>query len=52
MPLRTPEYPVDPQFIDRWSPRAFTGKPIPLSELMSLIEAARWAAEGRFNFAG
>lgn len=42
MSTRTPEYPVDPQFIGRWSPRAYTGKPIPLPELMSLFEAARW----------
>jgi nitroreductase len=43
MSSRTPEYPVDPQFIGRWSPRAYTGKPMAASELMSLFEAARWA---------
>lgn len=43
MSPRSPEYPVDPQFIDRWSTRAFTGRPIPVAELMSLFEAARWA---------
>jgi len=42
MSTRSPEYPVDPQFIGRWSPRAFTGKPIAPAELMSLFEAARW----------
>jgi nitroreductase len=40
---RTPEYPVDPQFVKRWSPRAMTGAEMPLDELMTLFEAARWA---------
>ena len=40
---RVADYPVDPQFLARWSPRAFTGEKIPESELRSLFEAARWA---------
>jgi nitroreductase len=40
---RQAEHPVDPLFIDRWSPRAFTGEEIPPAELNSLFEAARWA---------
>jgi nitroreductase len=40
---RVADYPVDSQFIDRWSPRAFTGEAIPEAELRSLFEAARWA---------
>ncbi|NTV11501.1 MAG: nitroreductase family protein [Zoogloea sp.] len=40
---RTPEYPVDPQFTERWSSRAFTGEPIEESTLLSFFEAARWA---------
>ena len=40
---RRPDYPVDKLFIDRWSPRAFTGEAIPEAELMKLFEAARWA---------
>ena len=40
---RQTEFPVDPQFTQRWSPRAFTGKAITTPELMSLFEAARWA---------
>lgn len=40
---RTAQAPVDSRFIERWSPRSFTGKPISTNELMSLIEAARWA---------
>ena len=40
---RTSEYPIDPLFLNRWSPRAMTGAEMPLEELMSLFEAARWA---------
>lgn len=39
---RTPEFPVDPQFVQRWSPRAYADKAITTAELMSLFEAARW----------
>lgn len=40
---RTADYPIDPLFLERWSPRAFTGEPIPEAELMTIFEAARWA---------
>jgi nitroreductase len=40
---RTADHPVDPMFLERWSPRAFTGEAIPEEVLMSLFEAARWA---------
>lgn len=40
---RVPAYPIDPLFIQRWSPRAFTGEEIPEQELMTIFEAARWA---------
>jgi nitroreductase len=40
---RVSDYPVDAQFIERWSPRSFTGEPIPHETLLSLFEAARWA---------
>jgi nitroreductase len=40
---RTADYPVDPQFLTRWSPRAFTAEPMPDEVLFSLFEAARWA---------
>ena len=36
--------PVHPLIRDRWSPRAFLDKPIPRDVLISLFEAARWAA--------
>jgi nitroreductase len=40
---RVPEAGVDPLFIDRWSPRAFSSEPIAAETLASLFEAARWA---------
>jgi nitroreductase len=43
MSSRTPEFPVDADFIQRWSPRSLTGKAMSRAELMSLFEAARWA---------
>ena len=40
---RVSELPVDPQFLDRWSPRAFSPEPLTRTELQTLLEAARWA---------
>ncbi len=40
---RTADHPIDPLFLDRWSPRAFTGEAVPAAELATLFEAARWA---------
>ncbi|WP_437186225.1 nitroreductase family protein [Planctomicrobium sp. SH668] len=40
---RTADHEVSDLFLKRWSPRAFTGKPIPQSVVNSLLEAARWA---------
>lgn len=40
---RSSEYPIDPQFTERWSPRAFTGEAIAEETLLSFFEAARWA---------
>ncbi|MBU3077685.1 nitroreductase family protein [Sphingomonas quercus] len=40
---REPAYPIDPLFVDRWSPRSFTGEPVPDAVLQSAFEAARWA---------
>ena len=34
---------VDQRFLDRWSPRAMTGQSLQESELLTLVEAARWA---------
>ena len=40
---RTPAYPINPLFIDRWSPRAMSGEALSEVQLMTLFEAARWA---------
>ncbi|MCQ4633828.1 nitroreductase family protein [Shinella sp. CPCC 100929] len=40
---RTADHAIDPIFLDRWSPRAFTGEAMPQETLLSLFEAARWA---------
>lgn len=40
---RSADHDVDPMFLERWSPRAFTGERMPDALLMSLFEAARWA---------
>jgi nitroreductase len=40
---RSSEHDIDPTFLHRWSPRAFTDEAIPTPVLMSLIEAAHWA---------
>ena len=40
---RTSDHEIDPLFLERWSPRAFTGEAIPEEELMRIFEAARWA---------
>src|SRR5260370_28047269 len=37
------EFPVHDWIRRRWSPRAFSDKPVPLDVLRSLFEAARWA---------
>ena len=40
---RTADFPIDPIFLDRWSPRALSGEPISDDDLFTLFEAARWA---------
>jgi nitroreductase len=41
--IRQPDHPIETFILDRWSPRAMSGKAIPREELMRLFEAARWA---------
>jgi nitroreductase len=43
---RTPEADVDPLFLNRWSPRAFTDQPVTDAEVRTLFEAVRWAPSG------
>jgi len=40
---RKADYPIDKLFLQRWSPRAFTGEEIPVEALHTILEAARWA---------
>jgi nitroreductase len=40
---RTADHPIEPIFLERWSPRAFTEETIPETDLFSMFEAARWA---------
>lgn len=40
---RQSEYPVDPLFLDRWSPRAFDGSAISQEHLLTILDAAHWA---------
>ena len=44
LPLpRIADHPVDAQFLGRWSPRAFDGSPMTEADMLTLLEAARWA---------
>ena len=42
-PERIPDAPIDSMFLERWSPRAFSTRPLPDQLVRSLFEAARWA---------
>ena len=43
MTSRTADHPIDPLFLERWSPRAFDGSDISDADLLAMFEAARWA---------
>ncbi len=40
---RTPTHPVNELFLNRWSPRAYSGEAVPQDTLFTILEAARWA---------
>ncbi len=40
---------LDPVFIDRWSPRAFSDEPVADDALAAVFEAARWAPSWMIN---
>jgi nitroreductase len=40
---RTAHHPIDPQFTNRWSPRAFNADRLDNATLLTFLEAARWA---------
>jgi nitroreductase len=41
--------PVDPLFLERWSPRAFDGSAVAQADLETIFDAARWAPSA-FNY--
>ncbi|HEX4415241.1 MAG TPA: nitroreductase family protein [Lacipirellulaceae bacterium] len=41
--LRKADHPIEPLFVERWSPRAMSGEPLSEGEILTLFEAARWA---------
>lgn len=40
---RQADYPIDPQFLNRWSPRAFDSVEMSEETALTILEAARWA---------
>lgn len=40
---RKADYDINPIYLERWSPRAFSSKQIEEEKLLALFEAARWA---------
>ncbi len=47
--IRVADHPVDPQFVGRWSPRAFADKAVSEAQVLALLEAARWAPSASNN---
>lgn len=41
--VRAADYPIDRMFLDRWSPRSLGTEPITRAELLTILEAGRWA---------
>lgn len=41
--LRHTAYPIDQRFVARWSPRSFDQSAVPSQDLLTMMEAARWA---------
>ncbi len=46
---RQTDKPVDTLFLERWSPRAYDGMPMPEADLMTVLDAARWAPSASNN---
>jgi nitroreductase len=44
--IRLADHPVDAMFLERHSPRAFTDATLSEAEVLTLLEAARWAPSG------
>src|SRR5271163_3704574 len=39
----SPDHQIHELFVKRWSPYAFSDRPVPTEDLRSLFEAARWS---------
>ena len=48
-PARKPDHAVAPQFLNRWSPRAFSDQSLTEADMSLLFEAARWAPSASNN---
>jgi nitroreductase len=48
-PARLPDHPVDPQFPARWSPRSFSDATLTEGQVLTVLEAARWAPSASNN---
>lgn len=40
---RATDHPVHPLFLERWSPRAYDGEPMPKDDVLTILDAARWS---------
>jgi nitroreductase len=47
--VRRADFPIDKLFLDRWSPRAMSGEKLTRAQLMTVLEAARWAPSSYNN---
>lgn len=46
---RTTDTALDPLFLHRWSPRAYDGSTVPVADLLTILDAGRWAPSG-YNY--
>lgn len=44
----SPDHPIHALISERWSPYSYSNRPVPRADLLSIFEAARWAASS-FN---
>ncbi len=47
--IRKPRYEINPNILNRWSPRSFSGEDLRDDDLYALFEAARWAPSSYNN---
>lgn len=46
---RVAQHPIEPMFLERWSPRAMSGEALEHADMHRLFEAARWAPSSGNN---